>query len=412
MQSAQEHHGYTSEQKHSAPCCAKCGYDLRGTQAADCPECGFTNTAGNVLKTLYRPWVYWYCVALVVLTFGLMILGGTVTSRGAALAVPDWPTSYGYNLFLFPPSMWQGNIFWEHTHRLWASGIGLMCIGISIILITTQRRRRWLWLLGLGILGLVCFQGLMGGLRVTRLSVWLGVFHGIHGQMILCLTVLVAAANSRLWIERNWSANRGPNARVLRRGALAVLAVVLIQLVLGTGMRHHEAGLAIPDFPTAYGSWWPPMQQEQIESAMVDYASHDDRFEFMDRVFTPGQVAIAWTHRLWAIAVTGICIWMFVMVYRHARHNRSVVIPAVALGLLLMSQVALGISVIWSSRHPELATAHQSVGAALLAVTAWLAIRIYLPQPVADPRRQPNFDSKLANWPPRSAPLATENRSA
>lgn len=57
-------------------------------------------------------------------TLGLIGLGGLVTSHGAGMAVPDWPTTYGYNMFLFPVSQWVGGIFYEHTHRLWASVVG------------------------------------------------------------------------------------------------------------------------------------------------------------------------------------------------------------------------------------------------------------------------------------------------
>src|SRR5947208_7734114 len=59
-------------------------------------------------------------------TVALIGLGGLVTSHEAGLAVPDWPTSYGYNMFLFPISKWIGGIFYEHTHRLVASGVGLI----------------------------------------------------------------------------------------------------------------------------------------------------------------------------------------------------------------------------------------------------------------------------------------------
>ncbi|RME92317.1 MAG: cytochrome oxidase biogenesis protein CtaA, partial [Verrucomicrobia bacterium] len=51
-------------------------------------------------------------------TLVLICFGGLVTSHGAGLAVPDWPNTYGYNMFLFPVSRWVGGIFYEHTHRL------------------------------------------------------------------------------------------------------------------------------------------------------------------------------------------------------------------------------------------------------------------------------------------------------
>ena len=36
----------------------------------------------------------------------LILAGSLVTSNDSGLSVPDWPTSYGWNMFTFPPSMW------------------------------------------------------------------------------------------------------------------------------------------------------------------------------------------------------------------------------------------------------------------------------------------------------------------
>jgi len=55
-----------------------------------------------------------------------------VTSKGVGLAVPDWPTTFGYNMFLFPVSKWVGGIFFEHTHRLIASTVGFLTIILAI----------------------------------------------------------------------------------------------------------------------------------------------------------------------------------------------------------------------------------------------------------------------------------------
>src|SRR6478736_3730220 len=82
-------------------------------------------------------------------TFPLIFIGGLVTSHGAGLAVPDWPNSYGYNMFLFPPSRWVGNIWYEHVHRLYASGVGLLCVILCLWAWMADRRTttkavRWL----------------------------------------------------------------------------------------------------------------------------------------------------------------------------------------------------------------------------------------------------------------------------
>src|SRR3954465_3620902 len=97
--------------------------------------------------------------------FPLIFLGGLVTSKDAGLSVPDWPNSYGYNMFLFPPRLWAGNIFYEHTHRLYASFVGLLTIALAICAWATEHRR-WVRWLGVSCLSMVIIQGVLGGLRV------------------------------------------------------------------------------------------------------------------------------------------------------------------------------------------------------------------------------------------------------
>src|SRR6188472_45902 len=86
----------------------------------------------------------WFTAAA---TLFLICSGGMVTSKGVGLAVPDWPTTFGYNMFLFPASKWIGGIFFEHTHRLIASTVGFLTI-ILAIWISRVDQRRWMRNLG------------------------------------------------------------------------------------------------------------------------------------------------------------------------------------------------------------------------------------------------------------------------
>src|SRR4051794_9133744 len=80
-------------------------------------------------------WLHRFAWLTLVATLLLICSGGMVTSKGVGLAVPDWPTTFGYNMFLFPVSKWVGGIFFEHTHRLIASTVGLLTIILAI----------WIW---------------------------------------------------------------------------------------------------------------------------------------------------------------------------------------------------------------------------------------------------------------------------
>src|SRR5512137_1528314 len=97
-----------------------------------------------------------FAVFTAIATLGLLGIGGLVTSHGAGMAVPDWPNTYGYNMFFFPISQWVGGIFYEHTHRLAASGVGLLTVILALWLYGRRARpvMRWggalLLLLGVG----------------------------------------------------------------------------------------------------------------------------------------------------------------------------------------------------------------------------------------------------------------------
>ena len=95
----------------------------------------------------------------------LVLAGSLVTSTGSGLAVPDWPTTYGWNMFTFPPSKWVGGIFYEHGHRLIASTVGFLTI-ILAGWIWFAEPRRWMKRLGVAALAAVIAQGVLGGLTV------------------------------------------------------------------------------------------------------------------------------------------------------------------------------------------------------------------------------------------------------
>ncbi len=363
-------------------------------------------------QIVFRPWLHAYAVLLVVATFLLLILGGTVTSKGAGLAVPDWPTTFNYHMFLFPTDMWKGNIFWEHLHRLVASGVGLMTIVMAIWLWHAEAprdesslgshsglpssHRPWLRWVGVATLVLVIAQGVMGGLRVTQLSIAFAIFHGFTAQVFLCLTVLIAAATSKWWIERKAqglpSLGFAPELpqvpaaprfapAALRRALLACYAFLIvgfIQLALGATVRHHGAGLAIPDFPLNYGNIVPPLNQAAIDDAMTRYAADpEDWASRPHENYTPFHVAIHLSHRLWAVVVLAMGAWLYVSLRRNLRGERKLTGPARSLASKLVTQVALGASVIWTGRHPEVATAHQTLGAAILATAAMILFRLH-----------------------------------
>src|SRR5437762_6001528 len=99
-------------------------------------------------------WLNRFAWFTAVATLLLICSGGMVTSKGVGLAVPDWPTTFGYNMFLFPASKWIGGIFFEHTHRLIASTVGLLTIILASRLLFVDPRR-WVRIVGVAAVGAV-----------------------------------------------------------------------------------------------------------------------------------------------------------------------------------------------------------------------------------------------------------------
>src|ERR1041384_894768 len=103
-------------------------------------------------------WLHRFAVLTAAATLGLIGMGGLVTSHGAGMAVPDWPTTYGYNMFFFPISQWVGGVFYEHTHRLMGSFVGILTIALVVWLWLKEER---IWLRWFGVLALI-FVSLQG----------------------------------------------------------------------------------------------------------------------------------------------------------------------------------------------------------------------------------------------------------
>jgi cytochrome c oxidase assembly protein subunit 15 len=166
----------------------------------------------------------------------LLFVGGLVTSKGAGLAVPDWPTTFGYNMFLYPWSKMVGNIFYEHSHRLLASAVGLLTIALTVTF-WLREHRHWLRWLGVAALLLVILQGVIGGLRVVLLENTLAIVHAAFAQAFFALTVSLAIFTSAEW---GVDAEDKPIADGGRLGRLCAVTtgLIYVQAIFGAVLRH------------------------------------------------------------------------------------------------------------------------------------------------------------------------------
>ena len=265
-------------------------------------------------------------------TVGLIVAGGLVTNTGAALAVPDWPTTFGHSLFLFPWSGMVGGVLVEHGHRLLGAGIGMLTVALAVTLGFGDVRR---WVRGLGCLAvvLVCVQGLIGGLRVVLLRDGLAPVHGCLAQLFFALLVGIAVVTGRGW--RQPPVVPAAARRLAPLGGLAA-AGVYGQVVLGAFTTH---GTAL---------WW---------------------------------------HVAGAVVTTAVLIGVALTVLRGAREDPILAWWARALKVILLAQLALGLGA-YAARFTDLAVPggqlavvalpvlHRAGGALVLGSVVALALQL------------------------------------
>jgi cytochrome c oxidase assembly protein subunit 15 len=328
------------------------------------------------------------------------------------MAVPDWPNTYGYNMFFFPISKWVGGIFYEHTHRLLGTVVGLLVLVLMIWLhgsparpwlrrcsafltlaglgwaAFTEGRRDWAliaagtgavayavsfgwprcapastrlrWLGNLVLIGVI-LQGVLGGLRVVLMQDALGVFHATLAQILLFLVCAVALLTSPWWHStiRSWSASLPPQAASLRGVILGATLLIFFQLILGASMRHRHA---VPDFPLAYGRLWPAMD----ESSIARYNRERPELNAVNPL-SAADLVLHMAHRITGFAVVALLTVAAIRTRRCLGPQHALTRGAQAWMGLGYVQLLLGAITVWSNKSADLTTAHVAVGSALMA---------------------------------------------
>jgi cytochrome c oxidase assembly protein subunit 15 len=297
----------------------------------------------NCRTTAHKRWLAGYCFLTLAATLVLMYAGGFTTTIGAGMVFPDWPLSNGS---LNPPG-WTTDeaMLAEHGHRLLGATVGALCIVLCVWMWRAEARA-WLRYLSYAALGLVIFQGLLGGARVLLVDLNLAKVHGVVAQVFLC-TLTAVAVGSSAW----WRRVRGPDAADgrcgwawLRWGGLAICLLTMVQLLLGVVLRHRGAGLAIPYFPHS-------APDGGIFPVAWNWAT---QLNFAHRAVAL-VLFIAFT--LWVVALL-----------------RSPLVIATVKKLALLAfvvinlQIALGAGIIWSARAPVQTTLHVLNGAIFLSI--------------------------------------------
>ena len=377
----------------------------------------FYDAVSGANRSADNRWLHRFAVLTAVATLGLIGIGGLVTSHEAGLSVPDWPSSYGYNMFLFPIGQWwhQGNIFYEHSHRLFASGVGLLTTILASWL-WVKESRAWVRWLGVIAFFAVVLQGVLGGLRVVWLKDQIGIFHAALAQLFFVCTCALALFTGNSWKQRvkegsirfrscrgrgNESSSKLTPSKLsaLQWFFLVTTAMIFVQLVLGATMRHQHAGLSISDFPLAYGKLWPATDPDSI----LRYNQQRVEISGINPI-TAAQIQLQMVHRILAVLILGGVVaatWMSVR--RYTWRSAGGKLSLLWLGLIL-TQVALGAATVLSHKAADIATLHVLVGALSLATGSLLCITsLAFPENSAAPVLVPGTERTPTTFSPGTA---------
>ena len=322
----------------------------------------------NYQKRTSIIWVRRLSKLLVLSTLLLIFAGALVKSHEVGLSVPDWPTSYGYQMFAFPLSDMIGGIFYEHGHRMIAAIVGLLTLILAFSIYHTDDQL-WLKKTGFFALGLVISQGLFGGLTVLFLQPTpISVIHAVFAQTFFMVTILIAYGLSD---ER---AHRIHYDKVDHAGlkipAYWVTGLVYVQLIIGALMRHTQSGLAIPDFPLAGGYLLPPFNETMLNTV------HAMQFDLDLPFVSMSQVVVHFLHRLGGVSVAIAIGWLSWKIYQMKDSDNRIYRQTVLLDMLLLLQITLGAFTIWSLKEPLITSIHVVNGATILGLSMLMVLRI------------------------------------
>jgi heme A synthase len=272
-----------------------------------------------------------FAAATAAATFLLLLVGGLVNPTGSSLACPDWPLCHGSAF----PEM-TGGVLFEHSHRLVASAVGIMTVVLAVLALRGRRQDPGLARLGVAAVGLVCLQGVLGGLTVLyKLPPEISIAHLALSMFFFVFLIYLSLR------ARGGGAALVPAP--IHRLTFVAMVVVYAQIVLGGLVRHTGSAMACAnDIPFCFGDLWPAMG--------------------------PGRIHMA--HRLLGVAVGLYTI--FVAVAAARKLGGGLRRLAVAVPALVLAQIALGIYTVLTMKALWIVEAHLAVGVLLLASMAVL----------------------------------------
>jgi cytochrome c oxidase assembly protein subunit 15 len=273
--------------------------------------------------------------------------------------------------------------------------VAIVVVVLSSIMPPEPTRRALRWLSSIVLVAIV-LQGVMGGVRVTEVSLTLARIHAVFGQIVFAMVIMLAAiACVPRWmlgsLESKTETESGSNRRLHLHGSrlhrndsavptvcLGITLLIVAQLLLGVLMRHDPtrdasgggAGLAITDWPLHYGQLLPPTSEQGLQAVNTHRTW---RLELP--AVSMYQVWLHFAHRCGAYLTCVALIGLLVVAVRRRRALPWLLAPAIACSLLVTVQATLGVLTVLLGKPADIATAHQATGALLLGAVVLMTAR-------------------------------------
>jgi cytochrome c oxidase assembly protein subunit 15 len=344
--------------------------------------------------------VHRWAWAVAFTTFPLIFVGGLVTTHDAGMAVPDWPNTFGHNMFLYPWYSWlvgPFDLFVEHGHRMLGSIVGILTIGL-VVSVWRNDRRGWMKFWSLAVLLAVVAQGTLGGFRVTMAERTFAMIHGVTGPMFFAIAVATCVLTSRWWLDLATKTVKPQDSRH-REGTSPAQSAIVVDGSESAGSKISASeravaeplrifslrGIAISALP------FLAVLQLTIGAQMRHVAVTGSPQGFVGLVHTHLALAILLTLGILFVA-GGVHYGLWTRATRLKR-------PASALVLLVICQVLLGCaawvanyalpwqsSLAWFSEYTIAAkgfweswivTGHQATGSLIIGAATVLAVRLW-----------------------------------
>lgn len=307
----------------------------------------------------------------VLLALVVVVLGAYVRLSHAGLGCPDWPGCYGHLVGVpestseidhanqvYPERAVESDKAWKEViHRYFAGVLGLLILLLAILAVKNRKLPGQPVWLPIFLVGLVIFQALLGMWTVTLLlKPVIVMLHLLGGLSIVAL----------LWLLVLRSSNQPISSGNKKLTPVLVFGLVLLvgQIVLGGWTSTNYAALACPDFPTCQGEWWP---ETDFKEAFVFWRGLGQNYEF-GVLDNPARTAIHLSHRMFAIVIAVFWVLLLLRIMKRRNSSQNLQQLATITLLLLLAQIALGVSNVVMKLPISVAVMHNG-GAALLLLS-------------------------------------------